>query len=171
VTVVDLAAVDGQENFNGSGGGEEMAFEQQSIRVLRLVPTIPVPRDVEDVQNEVMGTVDFIDTRVNLLLFDCKLFLLRDLGEAYIQIPDLRVLLRYYLEPGFVGEIDFHDLLSQMDTAVCKHLGLLAAANETDGAALYNFIDSPRWEAWIGASRPIPSELEAVKAFMGGASS
>jgi hypothetical protein len=148
-----------------------MALENQAIRVLRLVPTIPVPRDVEDVQNEVMATVDFIDTRVNLLLFDCKLFLLRDLGEAYIQIPDLRALLRYYLEPGFSGDIDFHDLLSQMDTAVCKYLGLPDKAHKNAGEVLYDFIDSPGWEEWIGASRSIPSELEAVKAFMGGASS
>ena len=47
-----------------------------------MVRVIPVPRGVEDVDNEVMATVDLIDTSVNLLFFDCKLFLLQELGEA-----------------------------------------------------------------------------------------
>jgi hypothetical protein len=79
--------------------------------------------------------------------------------------------LRYYPEPGFVGEIDFHELLSQMDTAVCKYLGLPEKAHKNAGEILHDFIDSPRWEEWIEASQPIPSELEAVQALMDGASS
>jgi hypothetical protein len=66
------------------GVKEEKRWLSKNSRLglLRMVRVIPVPRGVEDVDNEVMATVDLIDTSVNLLFFDCKLFLLQELGEA-----------------------------------------------------------------------------------------
>jgi hypothetical protein len=136
--------------------------DEERFRVLRIVPVTPVRRSGED---DLMAKIDLIEPRLSLLLLDCELRLGQQLPEAYVQIPDLGVLLRYYLEPGFSGEIDFDALKSQLDFAVCRHLGLPVDADLTGAEVLLDFLGSHRWEEWIEAHRTILSPLGAVKAY------
>jgi hypothetical protein len=133
--------------------------EDQTFRVLQVVPNTPYSNE-----DEVVAKLDLIHTDYKLLLFDCELHLV-DGDDAYVKVPDLRVLLRYYLEPGFCGEIDWEELLDQMSVAVCKYFGLPTESVRTSGEVLDEFLRGPRWPDWIRANQIVPSELEAVVDF------
>jgi hypothetical protein len=135
--------------------------DQERFRVLRFVPITPVLRSGED---DLMAKIDLIEPRINLLLFDCELRLGQQIPDAYVQIPDQTVLLRYFLEPGFSGEIDFDALLRQLDFAVRRHLSL-PMDSDGYGEILVDFLESPRWEEWVEAHPTELTLLEAIRAY------
>ena len=136
-------------------------LERHPFQVLRVVPQ--TPPSVEEV---VVAKLDLIDVDYDLLLFDCELHVVEDLSEVYVKVPDLRVLLRYFLEPGFCGEIDFSKLLNEMNYAVCRHFGLTDCTAETSNDVLYEFVCSPRYHQWFRDHRARPSSMQAVLDFV-----
>jgi hypothetical protein len=140
---------------------ETKDLDQHPFRVLRLAPKPPL-----DAEDQVVAKLDLIDVDYDLLLFDCELHVDDDFSEVYVKVPDLRVLLRYFLEPGFCGEIDFAELLNEMNYAVCRHFGLTDYTAETSGDALYEFLHSPRWSRWLRDHHAVPSPKQAVLDFV-----
>jgi hypothetical protein len=135
--------------------------EQNPFRVLRVIPHTPL-----DAEDQIVAKLDLIDVDHDLLLFDCELQVDDDFGEVFVEISDLRVLLRYFLEPGFCGEIDFGELSNERKYAVCRHFGLADYAGETSNDVLYEFLRSPRWPQWLREHHPVPSAKQAVLDFV-----
>jgi hypothetical protein len=113
-----------------------------------------------------MAKIDLIDPSVNLLLIDCELRRVEGFREAYVRIPDLNVLLRYFLEPGFPFE--FNVLFRQLHLDLCRHLGLPVGADESCCAVLSDFLMSPRWKEWVATHTVTLSAKEAVLAYVQG---
>src|SRR5262245_3128061 len=137
--------------------------DEDRFRVLRIAPVTPPRRRGGDV---VLAKVDLIDPNVKLLLIDCELRRFEGFREAYVRIPDLKVLWRYFLEPGFSGEFDFIAMLRQVHLAVCRHFGLSPDPHSSYCEILWDFVVSRQWKEWIEAHRAIPSTEEAIKAYM-----
>ena len=137
--------------------------DEDRFGVLRVAPVTPPRRRGGDV---LLAKIDLIDPNVKLLLIDCELRRAEGFREAYVRIPDLAVLLRYFLEPGFSGEFDFDAVLRQVHFAVCRHFGLSTDPDSIGCEILWDFVVSPRWKEWIEAHRAIPSTMEAIKAYM-----
>jgi hypothetical protein len=150
--------------FKGAISMSDRDLERHPFQVLRVV--LQTPPGVEEV---VIAKVDLIDVDHDLLLFDCELHVVDDfgeVGEVYVKVPDLRVLLRYFLEPGFCGEIDFSELLNEMNHALCVYFGLSGHTAETSCDALYEFVRSPQWRRWLRDHHAVPSEKQAVLDFV-----
>ena len=137
--------------------------DEDRFRVLRIAPVTPPRRHGGDV---LLAKIDLIDPNVKLLLIDCELRRFEGFREAYVRIPDLKVLLRYFLEPGFSGELDFGAVLRQVHFAVCRHFGLSTDPHSSGCEILWDFVVSRQWKEWIEAHRAIPSTTEAIKAYM-----
>jgi hypothetical protein len=135
--------------------------ERQRFKVLRVVPHTPL-----DAGDLVIAKLDLLDVEHGLLLFDCELQVVDDFSEVYVKVPDLRVLLRYFLEPGFCGEIDFSELLNEMNHALCRYFGLSGYTAETSCDALYEFVRSPQWCRWLREHHQVPSAKQAVLDFV-----
>jgi hypothetical protein len=136
--------------------------DEDQFEVLRVAPLTPPRRRGGDV---VLAKIDLIDPNVKLLLIDCELRRAAGFREVYVRIPDLSVLLRYFLEPGFSGEFDFGAVLSQVHFAVCRHFGLSTNPDSFSCKILWDFVVSPRWKEWVEANRAIPSTMEAIKSY------
>jgi hypothetical protein len=133
------------------------------FEVLRVAPLTPPRRRGGDV---LLAKIDLIDPNIKFLLIDCELRRFEGFREAYVRIPDLKVLWRYFLEPGFSGEFDFMAMLRQVHFAVCRHFGLPPGPHSNGSEILWDFVVSRQWKEWIEAHRAIPTTEEAIKAYM-----
>ena len=136
--------------------------DEDRFEVLRIAPVTPPRRRGGDV---LLAKIDLIDPNVKLLLIDCELRRFEGFREAYVRIPNLSVLLRYFLEPGFSGEFDFGAVLTQVHFAVCRHFGLSTDPHSCGCEILWDFVVSRQWKEWIEAHKAIPSTTEAIKAY------
>jgi hypothetical protein len=136
--------------------------DEDQFVVLRVAPLKPPRRPAEDV---LLAKIDLIDPNVKLLLIDCELRRAEGFREVSVRIPDLSVLSRYFLEPGFSGEFDFGAVLSQVHFAVCRHFDLSTNSDSFSCKILWDFVVSPRWKEWINTHRAIPSTTEAIKSY------
>jgi hypothetical protein len=136
--------------------------DEYRFRVLRIAPLTPPRRRGGDV---LLAKIDLIDPNVKLLLIDCELRRFEGFREAYVRIPDLKVLLRYLLESGFSGEFDFMTMLRQVHFAVCGHFGLSPDPHSSGCEILWDFVVSRQWKEWIETHQDIPSTEEAIKAY------
>jgi hypothetical protein len=126
-------------------------------RVLRIIPVTPA--DSEDV---VVAKVDFVHADYKMFLFDCELCRRDDPVEASVQTTDPRALMRYYLEPGFRGEIDFAELVDQLNIALCRYYELPDDTSRTSSEVLDEFLSGPRWQEWIHTHQTVPSVQAAL---------
>jgi hypothetical protein len=83
--------------------------------VLRFVPA-KFLKSCDD--PSMVARVDFIHRDYKFFLLNCKLRCDRELEEADVCLSDQSPLLRYHLEPGFSGEIDFAQLLNQLGSVL-----------------------------------------------------
>jgi len=136
--------------------------ERNPYRVLRFVPT-KFLKGSED--SLIMKRVDFVHRDLKLLLFKCELVCSPGSAEASMALSDPTPLLRYYLEPDFSSEIDFAELLSQLDSAVCHILGIVECGRPPDHA-LYDFVTGPRWPEWLASHDEVPTLPSALLDYM-----
>ena len=80
-------------------------------------------------------------------------------------LTDQLPLLRYYLEPDFSGEIDFAELLHQLDSAVCYFLGIVECGRPPF-EVLYDFVTGPRWPEWLASHDEVPTLPSALLDYM-----
>jgi len=130
--------------------------------VLRLVPA-KFLKDFDD--SLIIAKVDFVHRDLKLLLFKCELVCSHDSAEASMALSDSFPLLRYYFEPDFSGEIDFAELLNQLNSAVCRFLGIVECDRPPDHV-LYDFMAGPRWPEWLASHDEVPTLPSALLDYM-----
>jgi len=138
---------------------EKALLDKEPFTVLRIVPVTPARRRDGDV---LMAKVDLIDPKVKLLLIDCELRRVEGSRDAYVRIQDVSALFRYFLEPGFDGEVGFEAVQRGIHLALCGHFGLMVDAGTTGGGVLSDFLTGPGWKKWIETHRTILSTKEAI---------
>jgi hypothetical protein len=113
----------------------------------------------------IVAKVDFIHRDYKFFLLNCKLRCDAELEEADVCLSDQSPLLRYHLEPGFPGEIDFAELLNQLGSAVCHFLGI-AETDRPPEHVLYDFLTGPEWQAWLVGYDQVPTLPSALLDYM-----